>query len=254
MAILVSEMTAYSMMLFDNELIEARLIKRSKRFLAEVCLPDGAIVTAHCPNPGAMTGLCDPHSKIWIKNVRAKHRKLEWRWMLSQDNNGAMVGIDTMAANQLAREAMMNKSLPIFKDMTLHKKEPAASENTRLDFLLKDKKGEFLYVEVKSVTLAQEEGGQRVALFPDAVTKRGAKHMAMLEKLVRQGYRAMVLFIIQREDCTLMRPHEKIDLHYADALRKAIHQGVESYALSCRVSAREISCARETKISLTHQE
>ena len=235
-------------MRFSPPLVEARLLRRYKRFLADMRLADGQEVVAHCPNPGAMTGLSGEGQRCWLRFDDAPHRRLSWSWIFSQQGN-SLVGVHTMMANQLAMEAIDNQSLDCFAGMSVLKKEPRLDdESVRLDFLLRNQNGEPIYLEVKSVTLAQQEDGRRVALFPDAVTKRGTKHMKTLASLARQQKKSMVLFVIQRSDCDAFRSHDALDAAYGASLREARTAGVHIVAASCMVTPERIALARTTHI------
>ena len=236
-------------MRFSPPLVEARLLRRYKRFLADMRLVDGREVVAHCPNPGAMTGLSGEGQRCWLRFEDAPHRRLSWSWIFSEQGD-CLVGVHTMMANQLAMEAIDNQSLDCFAAMSVLKKEPRLEDDAsvRLDFLLRDQNGEPIYLEVKSVTLAQQEDGRQVALFPDAVTKRGAKHMKTLASLARQQKKSMVLFVIQRADCDAFRSHDSLDAAYGASLREARAAGVHIVAASCMVTPQQISLARMTDI------
>lgn len=196
------------------------MIRRYKRFLADIELPDGRVVTAHCPNPGAMLGLQDPGVTVWVEPNDDPRKKLDWGWRLVQTRDGAMVGIDTGAANRVVAAALAEGAIPgMSGNMRAEVKYGAAS---RVDFLI-DNGGALTYLEVKSVTLKRGDWAE----FPDTVTKRGAKHLRELQDVVAGGHRAVLLYLVQRDDCTRFRVAEDLDPGYADAARAARAGGVE---------------------------
>ncbi len=223
------------------------LLRRYKRFLADIETHDGELITVHCPNPGAMTGCSTPGSQIRCSTSDNPKRKL--RHTLEMIRVGrSWVGLQPMHANRLVKSALEAgeiAKLRGYRDVRPEVKVPGGS---RLDFMLNDhpRRLEPLYIEVKSVTLAD----RGVARFPDAVTTRGRRHMDTLSRLRDQGARAVVLFVVQRVDCDVMEPAEAIDPEYALALRLACANGVEAIAVQARVTSRAIHLERELPVQL----
>lgn len=217
-------------------LTEGRLIRRYQRFLTEVELADGARVTAHCPNTGSMLGCKAPGSRVWLSAASNPARKLAWTWELVEALPGVPVGLHTGRSNALVREAVEAGFPAALAGYAAIRGEVPYGEGSRIDLLLTAPDRPPCYVEVKNVTAA--EGG--VALFPDAVTVRGAKHLDEMAAQVAAGHRAVLVFCVQREDVTEVRPADAIDPHYGRRLRAALAAGVEVLALGARVTVEEI--------------
>lgn len=232
-------------MQFPSPLIRASLIKRYKRFLADVTLADGSLATAHSVNTGAMTGVLDAGNPVWLSESDNPKRKLKYTWEIVEAE-GAMIGINTGMANKLAEEAITNGIIPELAGYDRLRREVKYGTNSRIDLLLEKDGAPDCYVEVKNVHMKRGE----TALFPDAVTTRGAKHMAELSLLAQEGTRAVVLFVVQRDDCHAFAPAEDIDPAYASALRDAIAKGVEALCYCCYVAANEIYIHRALPIEL----
>ncbi|KZK77558.1 Sugar fermentation stimulation protein A [Pseudovibrio sp. Ad46] len=232
-------------MRFDVPLVTGRLIKRYKRFLADVTLDDGgAEITAHCANSGSMMGLKDPGIKVWLTPNDDPKRKLKYSWeMLEID--GAMVGINTSRPNGLVEEAIEAGRIPELVGYEKLRREVKYGKNSRIDILLEGEGDKRTYVEVKNVTLARENG---VAEFPDAVTARGAKHLDELADMVREGHRSAMVFLIQRDDCDALVLARDIDPKYGEAFDAAIKAGVEVYAIGCRLDTDEIIADRVIEV------
>ncbi|KZK93429.1 Sugar fermentation stimulation protein A [Pseudovibrio sp. Ad5] len=228
-------------MQFDVPLVTGRLIKRYKRFLADVALDDGgAEITAHCANSGSMMGLKDPGIKVWLTPNDDPKRKLKYSWeMLEID--GAMVGINTSRPNGLVEEAIEAGRIPELVGYEKLRREVKYGKNSRIDILLEGEGDKRTYVEVKNVTLAREGG---IAEFPDAVTARGAKHLDELADMVREGHRSAMVFLIQRDDCDALVLARDIDPKYGEAFDAAVKAGVEVYAIGCRLDTDEIIADR----------
>lgn len=211
---------------FDPPLVAGRLVRRYKRFLADVVLADGTAVTAHCPNTGAMLGCDRPDAPVWLRPSAGPRRKLPFTWELVEVGDGTLVGINTHRANSLVGEALEAGRIPALAGYPARRPEVRyGREGSRIDFLLQDPGGApDCYLEVKNVTAAVTDG---VALFPDAVTARGTRHLRELAGEVGAGRRAMVLFCVQRGDVTEVRPADAIDPAYGAALREAAAAGVE---------------------------
>ncbi len=222
---------------FATPLIPARLIRRYKRFLADVTLDDGREVTAHCANPGGMMGLSDPGVKVWLEPNDDPKKKLKYGWRLVDHENGHFTGVDTSLPNRVLKAALMAGKVPGLTGYDLVRPEVKYGENSRIDFLLTGG-GPDTYVEVKSVTLSRTPG---LAEFPDSVTARGAKHLAELAKVAAQGHRAVMLYLVQRTDCTAMTLAADLDPAYAAAFKAAT--GVEVIVLTCAISPQGIVIA-----------
>ena len=220
-------------------LLSGRLIRRYQRFFADIALDDawhgGATITAHTPNTGAMTGCAEPGSAVWVSRDDKPHRKLHYTWELAS-SDGAWVGVHTGRANALAQEAIEAGVIRELAGCARIRREVPYGENSRIDLLLEGDGVAPCYVEVKSVTLGR--GG--VALFPDAVTERGAKHLRELMAAVERGARAAMLFAVQREDCARFAPADAIDPEYGVLLRRAARAGVILLAYRARVNPEEV--------------
>lgn len=223
-------------MIFPTPLIKASLIKRYKRFLADVKLEDETIITVHCPNPGSMIGVREPNSTVWISDSNNPKRKLRYTLELI-DVGGSLVGINTNMANRIAEEALLERRFCEFGDFETLRREVKYGTNSRIDFLLSTPNMPYTYVEVKSVTLQRLPGHHE---FPDGVSERGRKHLGELAKMVEAGHRAIMLYLIQREDGDKFSLAREIDPLYAKAFDKAISVGVEAIAIGCKISETEI--------------
>ncbi|TNE63699.1 MAG: DNA/RNA nuclease SfsA [Alphaproteobacteria bacterium] len=235
-------------MQFPAPLQKAILIKRYKRFLADVQLPSGAVVVAHCANSGSMSGCDTPGSTVWLSANTNPKAKLDWRWEMV-DVDGYLVGINTSHPNRLAEDAIRDGTITELQGYASLRREVKYGQNSRIDILLEgapDKEHDLCYVEVKNVTL---KAGDE-ARFPDAVTSRGAKHLVELMDMVAAGHRAAMLFLVQRADCTLFRPAADIDPHYAETLSRASAAGVEILCYSCDLSPDEIAVKGTLPIAL----
>ncbi|HVI51364.1 MAG TPA: DNA/RNA nuclease SfsA [Candidatus Sulfotelmatobacter sp.] len=225
-------------MKLPGPLTHARLIKRYKRFLADVVLDDGTETTAHVANSGAMLGLSDPGIDVWLSYSDKPTRKLAWSWELAHVDGG-LVGINTGHPNAIAAEAIRLGQIPELIGYAGLRREVAYGKNSRIDILLEDESRPKCYVEIKNVHLKRGDA----AAFPDAVTARGAKHLAELSDMVAQGHRAVMLFLVQRSDCRYFIPAADIDPAYAQALHRAVAAGVEVLCYACRLSLEEITVA-----------
>jgi sugar fermentation stimulation protein A len=200
------------------------LLHRYKRFLADVALPGGEVVTAHCPNSGSMLGCALPGSPVMLSRSADPKRRLPYTWELVKVDT-RWVGINTLRANRLAREAIEAGRIPELAGYRSIRGEVPYGTRSRIDLLLSGPQGE-CYLEVKNVTLAQGD----TACFPDAVTLRGQKHLRELMAVVAAGRRGVVLFVVQRGDVTALAPADRIDPQYARLLRLALRRGVEVLA------------------------
>jgi sugar fermentation stimulation protein A len=225
-------------MQFPAPLVPATLLRRYKRFLADVVFDDGSTTTAHCANPGAMLGLAVPGSRVWLSPSPNPKAKLAWRWEL-EDVDGRLVGINTAHPNRLVEEAIATATIRELTGYTSCRREVAYGVNSRIDLLLEGPNGR-CFVEVKNVHLRRGD----LAEFPDCVTSRGAKHLAELADRVVAGDRAVMLYCIQREDCDSFAIAGDLDPGYARAFAQATAQGVEAYAYACAVTTASILVSR----------
>lgn len=238
-------------MKFPAPLIPGRLVKRYKRFLADVELADGALVTAHCANPGSMMGLAEAGSEVWLSPAANPKAKLDYRWELVRAGGG-LVGINTGFANAVAAEAIEAGLITELQGYSGLRREVKYGLNSRIDLLLEDGALPPCYVEVKSVTLRRGEAsnGSNLAEFPDSVTARGSKHLGELKEMASRGARAMMLFVVQRDDCAYFSVAGDIDQVYAKALHDALAGGVEAVAYACKVDAGGILLHRPLEMRL----
>jgi sugar fermentation stimulation protein A len=225
-------------MRFPIPLMRGRLVKRYKRFLADVTLDDGRTVTAHCANSGSMLGCRDPGAEVWLSHATNPNRRLAFTWELIQVDGG-LVGINTGHPNGLVAEAVAAGTIAELAGYARIRREVKYGRNSRIDLLLEGPERPTCFVEVKNVTLARDG----VALFPDAVTARGTKHLAELSDVVAGGGRAVMLYLVQREDCRSFAVAADIDPVYAEALGRARAAGVEALCYACRVSPEAIEVA-----------
>ena len=224
-------------MRFQTDLIPARLIRRYKRFLADCILEDGREITAHCANPGSMMGLADEGMRVWLEPNDDPKRKLNFGWRLIEHENGHFTGVDTLVPNRALRETLEQRQIPKLAAYETVRPEVKYGENSRIDFLLTQDGLPDCYVEVKSVTLSRTLGQ---AEFPDSVTKRGAKHLLELSSMVAQGHRAVMLYLVQRTDCTSFTLASDIDPTYHAAYLAARELGVETLCIGTKITPQEI--------------
>jgi sugar fermentation stimulation protein A len=226
-------------------LISGTLISRYKRFLADVQLESGEIVTAHCPNSGAMTGCSQPGRKVFISFHDDPGRKLKYTWQLI-DMPTSLVGVNTMIPNRLVAQSIKQERIRDLLGYEHIFSEVKVGNNSRIDLLLQNDERDRCYVEVKNCTLV--ENGQ--ALFPDAVTSRGKKHLLELQELVTRGYRCVMFYLIQRMDAEKFSPADKIDPGYGKELRKAVSNGVEILVYDVRIDYEGIKIHRKVPWNL----
>jgi len=236
---------------FSPLLREARLIKRYKRFLADVVLPDGSCTTLHCPNTGSMLGCASSGSRVWYSHSANPARKYPGTWELVEVAQGHLAGINTGLANRLVEEALHREVIaPLLGYTTLQREVPYGEEGSRIDFLLTghtQRPDEKCYVEVKNVTMGLGNGD---GAFPDAVTARGVKHLRELVSMRARGHRAMLVFCVQHSGIERVRPAYEIDPVYAAMLRTAKAAGVELSAWRARMSSEEIVLDTELPVVL----
>lgn len=224
-------------MKFAQPLIPAILVRRYKRFLADVTLEDGREVTAHCANPGGMLGLKEPGSRIWLEPNNNPKRKLRFSWKLIELPGGHLAGIDTSVPNVVVGEALRALQIPEVANYSTIKPEVKYGKSSRIDFLLTEEGLPDAYVEVKNVHFRRKDDW---AEFPDSVTARGAKHLAELSDMVEQGHRAIMLYLVQRTDCARFKLADDYDPTYAKAYQKAREAGVEMLCYAASLSPDSI--------------
>jgi sugar fermentation stimulation protein A len=232
-------------MKFSHPLVPARLLRRYKRFLADVELADGRTVTVHCPNPGAMLGLDMAGSEIWLSPAASPGRKLPYTWELVRVGAG-LVGINTGHPNMLAEEAIRHDCIAELTGYERWRREVNYGVNSRIDLLGERDGSSACYVEVKNVHLKRSDAAE----FPDCVTARGAKHLRELTAMVAAGHRAVMLYIVQRADCRRFSIAADIDPAYAAALQQAMRAGVEAICYSCRIDIAGISVAEPLPVEV----
>ena len=235
-------------MRFPSPLLPATLVKRYKRFLADVVLSSGEIVTAHCANPGSMIGLMPPGARVWLSRSDNPSRKLAHSWELIEVDLGGgleLVGINTSHPNALAAEAIAEGAIAELAGYANVRREVKYGKSSRVDFLLEDSGRPLCYVEIKNVHLMRKPG---LAEFPDAVTKRGAKHLAELADMAAAGHRAGMLFLVQIGSAQRFSLARDIDLGYGRAFDAARRAGVETVARRCRLSREGIEVAEAISI------
>lgn len=227
-------------MRFQTELVPARLIRRYKRFLADCLLADGREVVAHVANPGSMLGLKDEGQRIWLEPNDDPKKKLKWAWRLVEHPGGHFTGVDTGVPNRMLKTALMAGAVPGLQGYDLVRPEVKYGRGSRIDFLLTGAGRPDCYVEVKSVTLSRQPG---LAEFPDSVTARGAKHLAELAAMAGLGHRAVMLYLVQRTDCSQVTLAADLDPAYARAFAAARKAGVEVLAFACGIDPQGVTLA-----------
>jgi sugar fermentation stimulation protein A len=226
-------------------LIQGKLIQRYKRFLADIELENGEVVIAHCANSGSMRGCANPGDPVLISQSNNPKRKLKYTWELIQSKD-SMIGVNTQVPNRLVKAAIENGLIAELVNYTQVTAEVKTSDHTRLDLLLENGAGDRCYVEIKNCTLV-EEG---VAMFPDAVTTRGQKHLDELVDLKRQGHRAVIFYLIQRMDARVFTPAAMIDAVYAQKLHHAVENGVEIITRDTAIDTGCIALRRAVPVRL----
>ena len=230
-------------MRFPSPLIPATLLRRYKRFLADVVLPGGEETTVHVANPGAMTGLAAPGTKVWLSKSDNPARKLPYSWELAEIDLGSgmeLVGVNTGHPNALVAEAIATGAITELSGYGSLRREVKYGRNSRIDFLLEQQGKPSCFVEVKNVHLMRAKA---LAEFPDSVTARGAKHLEELAAMVAQGHRAVMVFLIQIGSADRFSLARDIDPRYGATFDQARLAGVEAIAYRCVISAAEITVA-----------
>jgi len=226
-------------MKFKERLLQGTLIKRYKRFFADIKYKN-EVITAHCPNPGSMLGLLDSGNKVWFSISNNPNRKLKYTLEIIEVEK-KMVGINTHLANKIVLEALNKKKIKNLIKFNNIKTEVKFSDKTRFDFLISNSK-EKCFVEVKNVTLVREK---KIAEFPDAITSRGTKHLKELIEAKKQGFKSYILYLIQREDCGYFKIAKDIDEEYKIAYDEAIRSGVKILCYNCKLSNKDIKLNRQ---------
>jgi sugar fermentation stimulation protein A len=236
-------------MRFASPLVRGTLIERYKRFLADVRLDDGRLVTATCPNTGSMLGLTTPGVPVWLSESDSPTRKYRFTWELVEVDLGKgplLVGINTGHPNTLVAEAIAARRIRHLAGYRGLRREVKYGRNSRIDLLLECSTKGLCYVEVKNVHLSRTHG---LAEFPDSVTERGAKHLSEMSDMVRQGHRAVMVFLIQRSEAKRLAFARDIDPTYGEAFDAARAAGVEAIALRCRMGTDAIVVDRAVPIA-----
>lgn len=223
-------------MFFPSPLIRGTLLQRYKRFLADIRLDSGELITASVPNTGSMRGLTTPGSEAWLSTSDSPKRKYVHTLQIVHADN-TLVGINTGLPNKIAEEALLAGLIPELSGFASLKREQKYGKNSRIDLLLLGESGQQTYVEVKNVHFKRTD---RLAEFPDSVTARGAKHLAELSDMVKAGHRGVMVFVIQRNDCDSLSICGDLDPVYGAAFAQAQKHGVEAYAIRCHISPETI--------------
>ena len=231
-------------MKFPDPLIRGTLERRYKRFMADVTLENGDTVVAHCANPGSLLTSKESGSEVWLSPARNPDRKLKFTWELIRVGR-SLVGINTAHPNALVADAITKGKITELTGADSLRREVKYGKNSRIDILL-ETDGKLTYVEVKNVTFSREKG---LAEFPDSVTARGAKHLVELADMVALGHRAVMLYLVQRQDCKSLSVAADIDPVYAEALATAKAAGVETLCYCCKMSAKEIRVDRALPVN-----
>lgn len=231
----------------EMELLEGTLIKRYKRFMADIELNDGRQVTAHCVNTGRMEGLTTPGTRVWVSPAQNPNRKLKFTWELAEID-GEMIGTNTGFPNQLVRYLLSHKLIPFFQHYDASKPEHKIGPSHRVDFLLTRDSGKNLYLEVKNCHLVYPD---RVAYFPDSVSERATKHVNALVEETSDEVESAVLFLCQIPNVISVKPSDVHDPVFAEASRKAAKKGLEFYALSVRQTLDQIFIEGAVPVDLT---
>lgn len=235
-------------MQFTPPLQSATLIKRYKRFLADVVTSEGQELTLHCPNTGAMTGCATPGDTVWYSTSDNPKRKYAHTWELTQTQQGAIICVNTLRANILAKEAILAGNIPQLSGYNVLKSEVKyGEEKSRIDIMLQAEARQNCYIEVKSVTLADKESGY----FPDAVTERGQKHLRELMSVAAAGDRAVILFAVLHSAIDRFSPAHHIDARYAQLLIEAQTKGVEILVYKAELSTEMMTLNKPITAVLT---
>ena len=227
------------------ELYSGELIKRYKRFIADVRLQDGRVVFAHCPNSGSMKGCSEPGRPVYLSYHDNPKRKLKYTWQLIKMPS-SLVGVNTLIPNQLVHQSIFQGMIPELDDYTSIQREVRIGAHTRLDLVLEAENKPKCFVEVKNCTMVENS----TALFPDAVTSRGLKHLTTLMDLKKEGYRCVMFYVIQRMDALTFSPAKSIDPDYAKGLHDALKAGIEVLAYDVHIDTTQIYLRNPLSLAL----
>jgi len=233
---------------FNQVLVSGRLIKRYKRFLADVELDSGETITAVCSNTGSMKGLVNPGARVWLSTSDSPTRKYRHTWEMVEHDPGSgatIVGINTNHPNKIIFEAIEAGRIAPLKGYASARREVKYGKNSRIDILLEDPKKGRCYVEIKNVHFLRKPG---LAEFPDSVTARGAKHLGELSQMVAEGHRAVMVYLVQRADATRMTLARDVDPTYGVAFDSAAAAGVEALAYRCELSEKAITITKKIPV------
>ncbi|QSX29353.1 DNA/RNA nuclease SfsA [Shewanella cyperi] len=238
-------------MQFDPPLSQGILLRRYKRFLADVQLPDGSEITLHCPNTGSMRHCLFPGEPVWFSTSDNPKRKYAHTWELARNDQGQLIGINTGRANALAEEAILDGRIAALSGYQSLKREVKyGEENSRIDILLSQGSKPDCFIEIKSCTLLEQgpDFAPGTGCFPDAVSERGQKHLRELMAVRAAGKRAVLLFVVQHSGIEKVMPADHIDPRYGELLREAKSAGVELLAWAAELSPREVKLIKELPV------
>jgi sugar fermentation stimulation protein A len=225
------------------------LIKRYKRFLADVRLDNDEMITVHCPNTGSMKNCVEENAEIWLSDSNNPKRKYRYTWEYLRTSRGHHIGVNAGKANQLVQSAIRDDLVePLAGYDTIRPEVKYGDENSRIDLLLQDSKKQDCYVEVKSVTLLEDPPSSGIGYFPDAVSERGAKHLRELIKMSQSDARSVLFFCVQHTGIQEVRPADHIDREYGKLLREALDSGVEVLAYKVRKSNKGFRLWRDLPV------
>ena len=229
---------------FENKLIPGLFIKRYKRFFVDIKIKN-KIITAHCPNTGSMLGLLNEGNKVWLTKSLNLKRKLKYTLQIIEDKK-SKVGVNTHLTNKIVHEALKKNLIKNFNQNIKINSEKVFGKKTRFDFFLENKNIK-TFLEVKNVTLNRKD---KTAEFPDSITSRGTKHLNELMIAAKKGFKAYLLFVIQREDCKKFEIAKDIDIEYANAIKKAIKHNVKILCYDCKFSSKGIVLNKEINFQI----
>lgn len=232
-------------MQFDNTLIPGRLVQRYKRYLADIELGNGTVVTAHCANPGAMTGIIDPGLRVWLSPQPDPRRKLPYSWEVVETDTGTLVGVNTLNPNRIVAEALAANRIPELVGYEHHRRERPYGGRSRVDFLLESPGRPDCFLEVKNVHMIRTAG---LAEFPDTQSARATRHLRELAEQVQAGARAVVLYVVQRNDCERFRVAADIDPKLGEATAAAVTAGVEFLSYKCYVTVSGVNLGAALRV------
>jgi sugar fermentation stimulation protein A len=228
------------------KLVRGILIKRYKRFMVDVKLQNGHVVTAHCPNTGSMSACCEPGRPAYLSRHNNPARRLKYTFELIEMPT-SLVGVNTAVPNRLVRKAIHDGTIRSLTGYDSVRPEVCYGANSRIDLLLEGRKQGRCFVEIKNCTLVE----QGIAYFPDAVTTRGLKHLQELQQQVQEGHRCVIFYLIQRTDAHLFKPADLVDPEYGKSLRTAVKHGVEIMAWDVKIDLKKIELRRPVPYDLS---